>query len=141
MLERSGAAAAAATGTVGEFLVVVAGILVEVEQRSAGLVVAALEAAAADPGVRPLARQLSAQRATTAEWIADGMIRRFPLRPGIDRAHAVDTVWLLMDPAVYRRLTIDRGWSAARFERWFADSAQRLLLSAPVQQGPTGDRP
>jgi hypothetical protein len=42
----------------------------------------------------------------------------------------VDTVWLLMDPVVFCRLTEDRGWSADRYERWFADTVRRLLLAA-----------
>lgn len=49
------------------------------------------------------------------------------------RAVAIDTVWALMDPALFCRLTGDRGWTAARFGRWFADSVQRLLLPAPGQ--------
>ena len=36
-------------------------------------------------------------------------------------------MWLLMDPAVFTRLRIDRGWSRQRFQQWFADSAARLL--------------
>ena len=33
-----------------------------------------------------------------------------------------------MDPAVFCRLTGDRGWSATRFRDWFTDSTLRLLL-------------
>ena len=41
--------------------------------------------------------------------------------------HAVDTIWLLMDPAVFVRLTEDRRWSAERYRDWFGDSVRRLL--------------
>ena len=37
-------------------------------------------------------------------------------------------VWLLMDPAVYQRLTGHRGWTPAKYERWFIDAVTRLLL-------------
>ena len=32
-----------------------------------------------------------------------------------------------MDPALFDRLTADRGWTAERYGAWFADSALRLL--------------
>ena len=38
-----------------------------------------------------------------------------------------DTVWLLMDPVVFTRLTGPRGWPPARFRVWFAASVLRLL--------------
>jgi AcrR family transcriptional regulator len=130
VLERAPAARAAAAERVEDFLLLVADLLTEGQQRSARLVLVVFEAAGADPGVRLLAQDRLAQRARTAEWIVDGMLRRGRPRPGVDRAHAVDTVWLLMDPAVFCRLTEDRGWSAVRYRDWFADSAARLLLGA-----------
>ncbi|MGH3263723.1 MAG: hypothetical protein ACRDNS_17225, partial [Trebonia sp.] len=63
----------------------------------------------------------------TAAWIVDGVSARVPLRPGVDRAAAIDVVWLLMDPAVFDRLTTDRGWTPERFGTWFTDSAFQLL--------------
>jgi hypothetical protein len=39
-----------------------------------------------------------------------------------------DTVWVMNSPEVYLLLTVDRGWSPARYERWLADSWRRLLL-------------
>jgi hypothetical protein len=65
-----------------------------------------------------------------AGWLVDELTARAPLRPGIDRAEAIDTVWLLMDPAVFTRLTGSRGWPPARFQAWFADSLLRLLQPA-----------
>jgi hypothetical protein len=44
-----------------------------------------------------------------------------------------------MDPALFYRLTVDRRWPAARFRRWFADSALRLLL--PVTDQATAASP
>ena len=57
------------------------------------------------------------------------MHERAALRPGLDRAGAIDTVWMLMDPVVFSRLTRHRGWSADRYASWFADSVTRLLTS------------
>jgi hypothetical protein len=112
---------------VEQFLARVAEVLAEAQQRSARLVVVALEAADVEPSLRPLADDRLEQRARTAEWIADGLLTRGPLRPGLDRDHAVDTIWLFMDPVVFVRLTADRGWSAERYRDWFGDSVRRLL--------------
>ena len=65
-----------------------------------------------------------------ASWLVDGIMQRSALREGTDRAAAVDTVWTLMDPVVFCRLTGDRHWTTAHFERWFTDSLTRLVLSA-----------
>ena len=61
------------------------------------------------PALRELAERLSTQRAATVAWIIDGITDRAALREGVTRRHAIDQVWLLMDPAVYHRLTRYRG--------------------------------
>ncbi len=42
---------------------------------------------------------------------------------------AIDTVWVLMDPAVFDRLTRQRHWTLERDQGWFAGSVRRLLLA------------
>jgi AcrR family transcriptional regulator len=125
VLERPWAARIQKTATAAQFLAQVAGVLVAAAERSDALVLAAFEAARSDERLVPVAAQLKAQRTVTAAWIVDGIAARAPLRT--DRAHAIDTLWLLMDPAVFDRLTADRGWTARRYGAWFADSALRLL--------------
>jgi AcrR family transcriptional regulator len=129
MLERDWASEAAASGSVADFLTIVAHVLVDAAQRSAGLVVAAFESAHHDESMRVLSDQLRAQRTETAAWIVDGVIARAPLRPEVDRDHAIDTVWILMDPRVFCALTHERGWTPEHFELWFTDSVARLLLA------------
>lgn len=120
---------AQAAATVEEFLSVVAEVLVAAAERSDALVLAAFEAARGDKRLAPLAEQLKTQRAVTAAWIVDGLSARVPLRAGVDRAGAIDVVWLLMEPAVFDRLTADRGWTPQRFGEWFADSCLRLITA------------
>lgn len=128
MLERAWAArargASDATGVAAEF----AGTLAVSAQRAAGLVLAALDAARLDPDIAEVAAQLTRQREIMAAWLVDELTARSSLRHGIDRDEAIDTVWLLMDPAVYTRLTGQRKWTAMRFRAWFADTVTRLLL-------------
>ena len=129
VLQRPWAAKAQAGEGAADFLEDVAEALVEAQQRAGPLVLVAFEAARADPRLEPLAVQLKSQRAVTAGWIADGVAARAPLRPGMDRDEAVDVVWLLMDPALFRSLTEDRGWSFERYGEWFAASARELLTA------------
>jgi hypothetical protein len=56
-------------------------------------------------------------------------VGRASLRVGLDRAAAVETVWMLMDPVVFSRLTRHRGWSPERYATWFADSVAQLLVA------------
>ena len=128
VLNRSWATRAQTTTSVTDFLTVVARTLRPAMARSAGLVVAAQDAARSDPEVRQLAEQLSAQRAATVAWIVDRIRERGPLRKGTTRRHAIDQVWLFMDPAIYQRLTRYRGWSPTRYQRWFVDTLTRLLV-------------
>jgi AcrR family transcriptional regulator len=127
VLDRPWAATARAAPDATAFLEAVTDVLVPAAARSGALVLAALEAARGDDRLDQLAAQLRAQRTVTASWIVDGLGERAPLRPGLDRPEAVDIAWLLMDPAVFDRLTTARGWTPERFGRFFGDSLLSLL--------------
>jgi AcrR family transcriptional regulator len=128
VLSRAWAQDAQSTDDVVEFLSAVAEVLQEAQVRSAGVMLAAYEAAASDPDIYVLVTDRELQRERTAGWIVDGVLGRASLRDGLDRAAAVDTVWMLMDPVVFSRFTRRRGWSADRYGAWFADSVAELLV-------------
>jgi AcrR family transcriptional regulator len=137
VLDRSWARAAVAADSAQRFLAVVAGVLGSAQERSAGLVLAAFEAASTDAELAELAGQLTAQRATTAGWIVDQLAGKAPLREGCAREEAVDTVWILMDPAVFDRLSRQRRWTLPQYQQWFASSVDRLLLGDTTAPNPT----
>jgi AcrR family transcriptional regulator len=139
MLARAWAARAQTAAEPAEFIAVFAQVLVDSAQRAAGLTLVALEAARIDEDIAAIATQLMSQRQVMATWLVDGLVRRSPLRNGVDRAAAIDTVWTLMDPALFCRLTGDRQWSALRFQFWFADSTLRLLLPVDDHQATTAN--
>ena len=128
VLSRAWAADAQSARDLAGFLSVVAKVLSAAQARSAGLVLAAYEAAASDPDIQLLIMDRESQRERTATWIVDGIVERAGLRPGLDRARATDTLWMLMDPVIFHRLTRHRDWSSDRYASWFADSVTRLLV-------------
>jgi hypothetical protein len=40
----------------------------------------------------------------------------------------VDSVWTITSPDVHRLLTVERGWPGERYERWLAETLERVLL-------------
>jgi AcrR family transcriptional regulator len=50
------------------------------------------------------------------------------LRPGADPARLADAVWALAGPQLFTQLTVGRGWSAATYEEWLADTLTATLL-------------
>jgi AcrR family transcriptional regulator len=129
VLSRPWAIEAGSARDLVDFLSAVAQVLGEAQARSAGVLLTAYEAARSDPDIEVLIADRESQRQRTASWIVDGVAARSPLRPGVDRVGAIDTVWMLMDPVVFSRLTRHRGWSADRYASWFADSIIRLLTA------------
>jgi AcrR family transcriptional regulator len=129
MLQREQAKAAEATADIETFLAIVGQTVQTVAERVAGILAVLDEAASVDDEITALARELDAQRAMTAAWILRGITERASLRAELSHDTALDTIWLLMDPVVFRRLTRNRGWSADKFQHWFTDGIQRLLLT------------
>jgi TetR/AcrR family transcriptional regulator, regulator of autoinduction and epiphytic fitness len=129
MLDRPWTDEATNASSAGEFLEIFARTLVEGEQRSADLVIAAFEAATQDGSMKAVSEHLFSQRAQTAAWLVDGLSARARLRGELTRERAIDTVWLLMDPRGYQALTRDRGWTPERFREWFIGSVHRLLVA------------
>jgi AcrR family transcriptional regulator len=130
MLSRAWADDAQSRDDVAEFLSAVVEVLREAQVRSAGIMLAAYEAATADPDIHVLVADRELQRERTAGWIVDGVLGRASLRVGLDRTAAIETVWMLMDPVVFSRLTRHRGWSPDRYATWFADSVAQLLVTS-----------
>jgi AcrR family transcriptional regulator len=129
VLQRDQARAAESTTEVEPFLAIVGQLVRTVAGRVAGILAVLAEASRVDDDMAALGRELDAQRASTAAWIVRGVTERARLRSHVSHDHAVDTVWLLMDPLVFRRLTRDRGWTNDQFQHWFTDGLRQLLVA------------
>jgi AcrR family transcriptional regulator len=85
-------------------------------------------AAAADPNLAFLTERYKSQRLRGQRELLHILMGGDGLREGLSAKTAADILFAIGSPEIYRLLTIDRGWSADRFERWYADTLARLLL-------------
>ena len=136
VLDREWTETAMAAPTAEKFLSIVAGVIGAAQVRSAGLVLAVLEGSSTDLELARLSTEMITQRAKTAEWLVEALIRKARLRKGCSKQEAIDTMWILMDPAVFDRLTRHRKWTQEQYQRWFAGSVHRLLTSDSRPQRP-----
>lgn len=113
-----------------EFLDTVGQFITMVSARLCDLLAVVAQAAAVDAEITAMVRQFDERRAVAAEWIVHGIAERTALRPDLTPARAADTVRVLIDPAVFRRLTRDCGWTPEEFRDWWVDSVTRLLTAA-----------
>ena len=86
-------------------------------------------AAAADPEIASLWERYKSQRfAGQSELIRIVGAGGSP-RKGVSADADAGTLFAIGSPEVYRLLTVDRGWSPGRFERWYADTLAHVLLA------------
>ena len=88
-------------------------------------------AASADPDIAALRDLGKAQRFAGQREFLRIVVGSTGLREGMDLETAADILYTVGSPETYRLLVVDRGWSGSRFERWYGDTLERLLL-APV---------
>lgn len=85
-------------------------------------------AADTDSDIAALWRDGKAQRLAGQRHLLRMVAGPDGVRDGLSEGDAIDSLYALGSPETYRLLVVDRGWSAARFERWYADALARVLF-------------
>lgn len=85
-------------------------------------------AAEVDAEAAELLARANRQRLEGQSRIARELARRGALAGDVNEDEAVDVIYALMSRELYRILTVERGWSAERYERWLAKALVALLL-------------
>ncbi len=96
-------------------------------ERIAPIYVVLRNAAPSDPQIDALWQRHKAQRLAGQRELVR-IVAAGALRKGLTIEGAADVLFTIGSPETYQLLTVDRGWSPARFERWYADTLARLLL-------------
>jgi hypothetical protein len=100
----------------------------EVLDRSAPFHHVLRSAAAVDPEAAALLARIEHQRLAGQSSVARALAERGALADGVTEDEARDVIFTMMSPEVHRILTVQRGWSPDRYERWLARSLRALLL-------------
>lgn len=86
-------------------------------------------AAASDPEIATLWELHKAQRHAGQRSLITIVGLDGALRKDLTVEAAGDILFAIGSPETFRLLTGDRGWTASRFERWYAETLTRLLLA------------
>lgn len=103
-------------------------VVTAVASRVAGLSAVLAAAAAADANARQLWEQAQEQRLNGARAFVGHLSANAVLRSGLTLDHSTDIAWLHSDPAMYRRLVIERGWADQEFQDWLYQAIKLHLL-------------
>ncbi len=100
-----------------------------IQERMAPLFLALRDASSTEPEARAVWDQISERRAANMRSLADDLRRAGGLRDDLSIDEAADIIWATNSSELFVLLTVDRGWTPDRFERWLADTWHRLLLT------------
>lgn len=96
--------------------------------RVAPILTAIEEGAHHDAQLAELAARLRRQRTVMASWVVETLAAKAAVDEALTLDDAIDTVLVVLDPAVHRRLLLERHWSRRQLAAWLGRSLQRLLL-------------
>ncbi len=100
----------------------------QIQGRMAPLLLALRDASATELEAEQVWREISDRRAANMRMLAQDLEAAGGLRGGLSVDDAADVIWATNSAELYVLLTVERGWSPDRYERWLADAWIRLLL-------------
>ncbi len=95
----------------------------------APLFLALRDASSTEPEARQVWQEISERRAANMRRLVRDIQDAGGLRAGLSIDEAADVVWATNSSELYVMLTVERGWTPRRYERWLADTWCRLLLN------------
>ncbi|MDT8911996.1 TetR/AcrR family transcriptional regulator [Amycolatopsis sp. PS_44_ISF1] len=101
------------------------------QERNWDLVTTLLRQPPQDEPARQAVADIADGCLTALTRIARHLTRLDALAPGIDTAHATDTLWYYFGHNSWHSLIIERGWSFDQAEPWLLDAATHALLAQP----------
>ena len=96
--------------------------------RLAPLFLALRDASSTEPDAEQVWKEIGERRAANMRKLVRSVRSATTTRYATSTSEAADTVWALNSPELYVMLTVERGWTPQRYERWLARSLSRLIL-------------
>lgn len=100
----------------------------EIAPRVAPILLLVRSAAATDPEVRALQKELDADRHRRMSANAAKLAEAGHLRGSVTVAQAADVLWTYSSPELYELIVTERGWSLERYGRFIAGAMIAALL-------------
>jgi AcrR family transcriptional regulator len=85
-------------------------------------------AAKTEPEISILLKKYMDDRYQGMGFFIDCLLANGPLRSGLSKLTAIETIWTLASAEVYNLLVQDRGWSGEEYEAWLSEVLSGLLL-------------
>lgn len=92
------------------------------------LFLAVRDASATEPEAKQVWGEISDRRAENMRKLVRDLDAAGGLRADLPVDEAADVLWATNSSELYVLLTVERGWTPDRYERWLADTWCRLLL-------------
>jgi AcrR family transcriptional regulator len=102
--------------------------VMELAPINAPIFLLARDAAASDPHIADLLREVDAARLERMTTNARGLLERGFVRPGIGLEEARDVLWTYSSLELYELLVMRRGWPIERYGRFVAAGMKAALL-------------
>jgi AcrR family transcriptional regulator len=99
-----------------------------IHRRSADMHEVLRAAATSDKDLYNLWRASEDERRGGATIVIDALLHKSPLKTGLDRAAAIDIVWILTASDIFWRLVRTRRWTNTQYESWLGDTLCEQLL-------------
>jgi AcrR family transcriptional regulator len=99
-----------------------------IQARLAPLFLALRDAARTEREADQVWHEISNRRAANMRKLATDIRDAGALRQGLTISEAGDVLWATNSSELYVLMTVERKWSVDRYERWLADTWERLLL-------------
>jgi AcrR family transcriptional regulator len=99
-----------------------------IHRRSADMHEVLRAAATSDKDLHNLWRASEDERRGGATIVIDALLHKSPLKAGLDRAAAIDIVWILTASDIFWRLVHTRRWTNTQYESWLGDTLCEQLL-------------
>ncbi|MGH3171525.1 MAG: TetR/AcrR family transcriptional regulator [Trebonia sp.] len=105
-----------------------AAIVRDINGRGTNVYPILVSAAGSDPHAAELLADYTRQRQDGQGSFARSLARMGALRPGMSERDAVDVIYTIASPEVYRLLVTERGWSPDRYQEWLAGTLTNQVL-------------